>query len=100
MAVVYRCGRVVQARFVATRLDLHAEAERADHGVVFPQMIMKRPGEYMMIAFFQTMFVFGHRPWKVADPKSRDHMGVWRVQPGSAQCTYEAVVGTYASAAL
>jgi len=54
----------------------YAEAEKADHVVLFPQMIMKRPGEYMMIAFFQTMFVFGHRPWKVADPKSRDHMGV------------------------
>ena len=54
----------------------YAEADHADHIVLFPQMIMKRPGEYMMIAFFQTMFVFGHRPWKVADPKSRDHMGV------------------------
>ena len=54
----------------------YAEAEKADHVVLFPRMIMKTPGEYMMIAFFQTMFVFGHRPWKVADPKSRDHMGV------------------------
>jgi glycosyltransferase involved in cell wall biosynthesis len=54
----------------------YAESEKADHVVLFPQMIMKQPGEYMMIAFFQTMFVFGHRPWKVADPKSRDHMGV------------------------
>jgi cellulose synthase/poly-beta-1,6-N-acetylglucosamine synthase-like glycosyltransferase len=54
----------------------YAESERADHVVLFPQMIMKRPGEYMMIAFFQTMFVFGHRPWKVADPKTKDHMGV------------------------
>jgi len=54
----------------------YAEAEKADHVVLFPQMIMKRPGEFMMIAFFQTMFVFGHRPWKVADPKSKDHMGV------------------------
>jgi cellulose synthase/poly-beta-1,6-N-acetylglucosamine synthase-like glycosyltransferase len=54
----------------------YAEAEKADHVVLFPQMIMRTPGEYMMIAFFQTMFVFGHRPWKVADPKSRDHMGV------------------------
>jgi hypothetical protein len=44
--------------------------------VLFPRMIMKRVGEYMMIAFFQTMFVFGHRPWKVADPKTQDHMGV------------------------
>ncbi|MGA8272844.1 MAG: glycosyltransferase family 2 protein [Candidatus Sulfotelmatobacter sp.] len=58
------------------RAMAYAEAEKADHVVVFPRMIMKQPGEYMMIAFFQTMFVFGHRPWKVADPKSRDHMGV------------------------
>jgi glycosyltransferase involved in cell wall biosynthesis len=54
----------------------YAEAEKADHVVLFPRMIMKTQGEYMMIAFFQTMFVFGHRPWKVADPNSRDHMGV------------------------
>jgi glycosyltransferase involved in cell wall biosynthesis len=54
----------------------NAETEQADHLVLFPRMIMKRPGEKMMIAFFQTLFVFGHRPWKVADPKSKDHMGV------------------------
>jgi glycosyltransferase involved in cell wall biosynthesis len=54
----------------------YAEAESADHVVVFPRMIMKSAGERMMIAFFQTMFVFGHRPWKVADPKTKDHMGV------------------------
>jgi cellulose synthase/poly-beta-1,6-N-acetylglucosamine synthase-like glycosyltransferase len=71
----------------------YAEAERADHVVVFPQMIMKRPGEFMMIAFFQTMFVFGHRPWKVADPKSKDHMGVGAFNM-IRRSTYEAV-GTY-----
>jgi cellulose synthase/poly-beta-1,6-N-acetylglucosamine synthase-like glycosyltransferase len=71
----------------------YAEEERADHVVVFPQMIMKRPGEYMMIAFFQTMFVFGHRPWKVADPKSRDHMGVGAFNL-IRRSVYEAV-GTY-----
>jgi cellulose synthase/poly-beta-1,6-N-acetylglucosamine synthase-like glycosyltransferase len=54
----------------------YAESEPADHLVLFPRMIMKRPGEYMMIAFFQTMFMFGHRPWKVADPSTDDHMGV------------------------
>src|SRR2546428_6568331 len=53
-----------------------AEAEPADHVVLFPRMIMKQPGEKMMTAFFQTLFVFGHRPWKVADPRTRDHMGV------------------------
>jgi hypothetical protein len=71
----------------------YAEAERADHVVVFPQMIMKRPGEYMMIAFFQTMFVFGHRPWKVADPKTKDHMGVGAFNL-IRRSAYEAV-GTY-----
>jgi glycosyltransferase involved in cell wall biosynthesis len=54
----------------------YAEAEKADHLVLFPEMIMKTPGEQMMIAFFQTMFVFGHRPWKVADANTKDHMGI------------------------
>ena len=54
----------------------YAESAHADHVVMFPQIIMKTPGERMMIAFFQTLFVFGHRPWKVADPSTEDHMGV------------------------
>ena len=58
------------------RAVAYAIAERADHVVLFPRMIMKEPGEKMMIAFFQVLFVFGHRPWKVADPKARDHMGM------------------------
>lgn len=71
----------------------YAEAEKADHVVLFPQMIMKQPGEYMMIAFFQTMFVFGHRPWKVADPKTKDHMGVGAFNL-IRRSTYQAI-GTY-----
>jgi glycosyltransferase involved in cell wall biosynthesis len=61
---------------VLRRALAYAESEAADHVVLFPRMIMKRPGEKMMIAFFQTLFVFGHRPWKVADPKTKDHIGV------------------------
>ena len=58
------------------RVVAYAESEKADHVVLFPRMLMEHAGERMMIAFFQTMFVFGHRPWKVADPRARDHMGV------------------------
>lgn len=58
------------------RAIAYAEEESADHVVLFPRMIMQRAGERMMIAFFQALFVFGHRPWKVADPKAKDHMGV------------------------
>ncbi len=54
----------------------YAEAERADHLVVFPTLVMGTTGERMMIAFFQSLFTFGHRPWKVADPKAKDHLGV------------------------
>ncbi len=73
----------------------YAESVPADHVVLFPQMIMKRPGEYMMIAFFQTMFMFGHRPWKVADPSTDDHMGVGAFNLVRRR-VYEAV-GTYAA---
>ena len=58
------------------RAVLYAERERTDHLVLFPTMVMKTPGERTMMAFFQSQFVFAHRPWKVADPKSRDSMGV------------------------
>src|SRR5207237_7189771 len=71
----------------------YAEAEAADHVVLFPRMIMKSPGERMMIAFFQSLFVFGHRPWKVADPDTRDHMGVGAFNM-VRRPVYEAV-GTY-----
>ncbi len=71
----------------------YAEAEHADHLVLFPQMIMKTPGEFMMIAFFQTMFMFGHRPWKVADPNTDDYMGVGAFNL-VRRSVYEAV-GTY-----
>jgi glycosyltransferase involved in cell wall biosynthesis len=73
----------------------YAVAEGADHLVLFPRMIMKRPGEKMMIAFFQTLFVFGHRPWKVADPETKDHIGVGAFNLVRRQ-VYEAV-GTYAA---
>ena len=75
------------------RAIAYAEAERADHLVLFPRTIMKRPGEKMMLAFFQLMFVFGHRPWKVADPKAKDHIGVGAFNL-VRRSVYEAV-GTY-----
>jgi glycosyltransferase involved in cell wall biosynthesis len=76
-----------------TRTMAYAAAERADHVVLFPEFVMHGPGERMMIAFFQTLFLFGHRPWKVADPKTKDFMGVGAFNLIRRQ-VYEAV-GTY-----
>jgi glycosyltransferase involved in cell wall biosynthesis len=78
---------------VLRRALVYAESENADHVVVFPRIIMKRPGEKMMIAFFQTLFTFGHRPWRVADPDTKDHMGVGAFNL-VRRSAYEAV-GTY-----
>src|ERR1700756_4592735 len=75
------------------RALVYAESEHADHVVLFPRMSMKRPGEKMMIAFFQTLFVFGHRPWKVAEPDTKDHMGVGAFNM-IRRTVYEAL-GTY-----
>jgi glycosyltransferase involved in cell wall biosynthesis len=58
------------------RAVAYAETQHADHVIILPQVIMKQFGEKMMLAFFQLLFVFGHRPWKVSDPKTKDHMGV------------------------
>lgn len=79
-----------------SRAMAYATAERADHLVLFPTFVMHSAGERMMIAFFQTLFVFGHRPWKVADPKTKDFMGVGafnliRRQVYQAVGTYEAL---------
>jgi hypothetical protein len=75
------------------RAMAYVEAERADHLVLFPRILMRRPGEKMMLAFFQMMFVFGHRPWKVADPSAKDHIGVGAFNLVRRE-TYEAI-GTH-----
>ena len=67
--VLFRADSLSRALF-------YAQSEQTDHLVLLPRMIMRSPGERIMVAFFQTLFVFGHRPWKVADPEAKDHMGV------------------------
>ena len=77
------------------RTIAYAEAEPADHVVLLPKIIMKSAGEKMMVGFFQLLFVFGHRPWKVADPKAKDHIGVGAFNL-VRRSVYEQI-GTYAT---
>jgi hypothetical protein len=46
-----------------------------DHLVLFPTAHMKTLGEQMLISFPQVMSIFVMRPWKIRDPKARDHVG-------------------------
>ena len=54
----------------------YAEETKADHLVVFPSYRVQGVGEAMMLAGFSLLFVFGHRPWKVADTRADDFMGL------------------------
>ena len=74
--LLFTDGDVIFRPDTLNRAVAYAAREAADHLVLYPTIIMKTFGERMMIGFFQIMFVFGHRSWKVADPKSRDHVGV------------------------
>lgn len=57
------------------RAIAYAETVHADHLVVFPSHELRSVGERMMFAAFSMLFVFGHRPWRVNDPKAKDFLG-------------------------
>ncbi len=58
------------------RAICYAEQSEADHLVLFPSYRLRGIGETMMMAGFSLLFVFGHRPWKTADPRAKDFMGL------------------------
>src|ERR1051326_473924 len=76
----------------------YATTPATDHLVLFPTAHMKTLGERMMISFPQTMASFAMRPWKVRDPKARDHIGVGAFNL-IRRSAYEAI-GTYESLRL
>jgi glycosyltransferase involved in cell wall biosynthesis len=71
----------------------YATKTATDHLVLFPTAHMKTMGERMMIGFPQVMSSFAMRPWKVRDPKARDHIGVGAFNL-IRRSAYEAI-GTY-----
>ena len=53
-----------------------ADAERADHVVLFPTLMLQSFGESMMNAAFQVLAFLQARPWRVADPSAREFIGM------------------------
>jgi glycosyltransferase involved in cell wall biosynthesis len=51
-------------------------SKEADHLVLFPTMILKSFGERMMLSAIQVLSFITWRPWKVADPQSRESIGI------------------------
>jgi glycosyltransferase involved in cell wall biosynthesis len=93
--ILFTDGDVIFRQDSLRRAISYAVATSADHLVLYPTVSMHTFGERMMIVFFQIMFVFGHRAWKVADPKARDHIGVGAFNL-IRRSAYEAI-GTYRS---
>ncbi len=55
----------------------YAVTSSADHLVTMPTTIIKRWDEAAILGFFQIFSLWGARPWRTADPKSkRDAFGV------------------------
>lgn len=96
--ILFSDADVVHAPEALRRAVQYAEQQRADHMVVFPTMLMKSVGERMMISFFQAMFIFAHRPWKVRDPNAKDFLGVGAFNM-VRRSAYEKI-GTYESMRL
>lgn len=96
--ILFSDADVVHAPEALRRAVNYAERERADHMVLLPTMLMESVGERMMISFFQAMFIFAYRPWKVRDPKARDSMGVGAFNM-VRRSAYEKI-GTYESMRL
>lgn len=74
--ILFSDADVLHAPEALQRAVYYAELEGVEHMVLLPTMLTESVGERMMISFFQAMFIFAYRPWKVRDQNARDSMGV------------------------
>ena len=58
------------------RAIAYGESSHADHIVLVPTYLSSSFGERLMLSGFAMLFIWGHRAWKVADPKAADWMGL------------------------
>lgn len=54
----------------------YLEREGADHLLIVPTVVTESAGERMMLPFLHVLSIWGPRLWRVADPRSRDSVGV------------------------
>ena len=53
-----------------------AELQQADHFITVPTAVVHTLGEGMIMAFLQVLGLWGARLWRVADPSTRDAIGI------------------------
>ncbi len=67
---------VIFAPDVLARALRFADESQADHLVLMPTLILKSAGERSMATFFQAMSLLWWRPWRIADARTRDSIGI------------------------
>jgi glycosyltransferase involved in cell wall biosynthesis len=83
---------VVFAEDTLARALSYVEREGGDHLLVVPTVVAQSAGEAMMLPFLHVLSIWGPRLWRVADPHSRDAIGVGAFNL-MRRSTYEAVGG-------
>ena len=53
-----------------------ATHQQADHFVTLPTPLLRSPGEAMLLGCFQVLGFWAVRAWRIADPRTRDAVGV------------------------
>jgi glycosyltransferase involved in cell wall biosynthesis len=74
--ILFTDGDVRYAPEAAALALRYAISERADHFVLMPDWILGTAGEAAMHGAMHALTAWGFRPWRIADPKSRDFLGV------------------------
>ncbi|SEF50738.1 Glycosyltransferase, catalytic subunit of cellulose synthase and poly-beta-1,6-N-acetylglucosamine synthase [Bryocella elongata] len=74
--VLFTDADVLFSPSVLRRAMAYAEMEDTDHLVVMPTAQVKSRGEGMILGFFQLLGFWAARPWKVADDRAHDAIGV------------------------
>jgi glycosyltransferase involved in cell wall biosynthesis len=83
---------VVFAADALARALAYAERAGVDHMLVVPTVVTRSAGEAMMLPFLHVLSIWGPRLWRVADPQSRDAIGVGAFNL-MRRSVYEAVGG-------
>lgn len=74
--LLFTDGDVVFAPSIVRRSVAQAQATSADHMVTFPTTVSYSPGESMLLACLHVLGLFAVRPWKIADARAKDAVGV------------------------
>jgi hypothetical protein len=74
--LLFTDGDVIFAPDTLTRAMAYAHRESADHLVLYPTLDLHSAAERSLIGFFMTVFLAANRPWKIADARSRESIGV------------------------